>query len=117
MSESSACNFQDWLHTHISQSLDSFNNSPQIVRYVALLSLGGALGFVVKSGVYNSFLNHATEGAYSFVECSLLSVENNPWENKNIVVSCSVFVWFQCLFSFLKLLLSFKINDKKEFLK
>ena len=65
----------------------------------------------MKSRVYNSFLNHATEGAYSFVERFSL------WKSTLGKIKT---LWFlvQCLlglFSFLKLLLSFKINDKKEF--
>ena len=46
------------------------------------------------------------------------SVENNPWENKNIVVPCSVFVgvvFFVSFLFFFLLLSSFKTNDKKEF--
>ena len=55
------------------------------------------------------------QSTYSFMKC--FSVENNPWENKNIVVPCSVSVGvvFFVSFLFFKLLSSFKTNDKKEF--
>lgn len=56
------------------------------------------------------------QSTYSFMKC--FSVENNPWENKNIVVPCSVFVgvvFFVSFLFFFSLLSSFKTNDKKEF--
>ena len=90
-----------------------------MVRYVPLTSLGRALGFVVKTQLrLQSFSESCHQSAYSFMKC--FSVENNPWENENIVVSCPVFVGvvffisFPFFFFFL-LLSSFKTNDKKEF--
>lgn len=115
--------FQDWVSAHhFSVPQTVLVTLIQTVRCVSLMALGRVWGFTIRSNLIDlitklrlpPFSESHHKRCLWFHE-ALLCVENSPWENKSIVVSCSVFVCIVFfVFFFFLLLSSFNINDKKK---